>query len=1059
MDYGTLDRILAMRTVAEKPTDLRTAISAAYLDDETTTVEALLARVALAAVQSKRIENIAQRLAAQVRERPGSRSGAQHFLQEFGLSTREGVLLMCMAEALLRVPDTETADQLIADKLTQGQWERYAGHSDSLLVNASTWALLLTGRLLAPEDTPSEDAFSALRRLIARGGESLVRLAITQAMRILARQFVMGRDIEQALTRSREAPNTHYRYSFDMLGEAALTRREAQIHYDAYAQAIAYLEANPTPSADIFSAPSISVKLSALHPRFEHTQGARVMSELTPRVTALVALAKAAGLGFTVDAEESDRLELTLDVFAAVFADRSLHGYDGLGLAVQAYQKRALPVIDWLAQLARERRKRIPVRLVKGAYWDSEIKRAQAAGLSEYPVFTRKAATDVSYLACARLLLEQRDAFYPQFATHNAHTAAAILDFAQGRKDFELQRLHGMGEALYEVLSTDATFGMPACRVYAPVGSHEDLLPYLVRRLLENGANTSFVHDLADPRVPIERLAADPVKKLGAYARKSNPRIALPRDLYTPQRRNSKGISFSDPLALTTLRQKIRAALDRQHAAGALIGTESAQGAKREIRSPADHREAVGVAYEADIAALERALAIAAPAAASWERVPAQERASVLEAAADHIESETALLMALLVREGGKTLPDAIAEVREAADYCRYYAQIGREAFAEPRTLDAITGERNQLRLRGRGVFAAISPWNFPLAIFVGQITAALAAGNAVIAKPARQTPLVGCAAVRLLHAAGIPRDVLHFVPGPGSTLGARLASDPRIAGIVFTGSTETAQSINRTLAARSGAIVPLIAETGGQNAMIVDSTALPEQTVADALRSAFNSAGQRCSALRVLFVQEDIAVRVIELLRDALQELVVGDPALLTTDVGPVIDASAKTELERHILAMQTAGKLLGRASLPAQAEYGHFVAPCVFEIPHLRLLTHEVFGPVLHVVRYQASHLDAVIDAINATGFGLTLGIQSRIDATVEHICARARVGNIYVNRDIIGAVVGAQPFGGEGLSGTGPKAGGPHYLLRFATERVTSINTAAAGGNAALLNDAAD
>ena len=1048
-------------TAAEQLTELRSAISAAHLADESAAAEALIATASLSPAQTRTVRATAQRLAAAVRSRPASRVGAQQFLQEFGLSTREGVLLMCMAEALLRIPDTETADHLIVDKLTQGQWERYVGRSDSLLVNASTWALLLTGRLLAAEDAPNEDPFSALKRLVARSGESIVRLSLMQAMRILARQFVMGRDIDQALARSRESSHSKYRYSFDMLGEAALTRKEAQEHYAAYADAIGHLQAQGARGDDVFGAPSISVKLSALHPRFEHGQYGRVVRELVPMLIELAAKAAAAGLGLTVDAEESDRLEITLDVFAAVLSAAVLRDYHGLGLAVQAYQKRALAVIAWLAALARERHKRIPLRLVKGAYWDTEIKRAQGAGLRAYPVFTRKAATDVSYLACARLLLAERDAFYPQFATHNAHTAAFLLELAhsQGRSDFELQRLHGMGEALYEELLSGEAVPAPACRVYAPVGSHEELLPYLVRRLLENGANTSFVHDLADPRVPIEELAADPVAKLAAHADKANPRIPLPRELYLPERRNSAGISFADPIALEDLGKRMHPALAQQHYAAALVGDETIRCAMREIRSPHDHRKAVGVVYEADVETLAQAIALAADAAPRWELVPAQERARALESAADLIEAESGLLMALLVREGGKTLPDALAEVREAADYCRYYGALARQSFAEPHALKGITGEDNQLWLRGRGVFAAISPWNFPLAIFTGQISAALAAGNAVIAKPARQTPLIGFVAVRLLHAAGIPREVLHFLPGPGSTLGAHLGADARIDGVVFTGSTETGQSINRALAARDGPIVPLIAETGGQNAMIVDSTALPEQTVLDAIRSAFNSAGQRCSALRVLFVQDDIAARVIALLQDAMQELVVGDPALLATDVGPVIDTGAKTSLEQHIAAMQTAGTLLARAPLPALAEYGDFVAPHAFEIPRLSLLTHEVFGPVLHVIRFQASHLDRVVDAINATGYGLTLGVQSRIDATAARIRGRARVGNIYINRDIIGAVVGTQPFGGERLSGTGPKAGGPHYLLRFATERVTSVNTAAAGGNAQLLNDAED
>jgi RHH-type transcriptional regulator, proline utilization regulon repressor / proline dehydrogenase / delta 1-pyrroline-5-carboxylate dehydrogenase len=1044
----------------------RNAISAAYLADETHSVERLLARAGVSDEQRNRIQASAAALVTQVRAQQSRRVGVESFLRQFKLSTREGVLLMCVAEALLRIPDSATADRLIRDKFVQGDWEQHLGKSDSFWINASTWGLLLTGRIFAP--AADDDLLTGLKRLAAKSGEPIVRAALAQAMRLMAEQFVMGRTIEEALARSaagtpRSATGNfaHYRYSFDMLGEAALTRADARNYFEAYAHAIAAVGAARNANHDAFAAPSVSVKLSALHPRYEHSQRERVLGELGGTLLELTRHARDAGVALTIDAEESERLELSLDIFARALAERSLRDYPGLGLAVQAYQKRALAVIDWLAPLAREQRKCIPVRLVKGAYWDTEIKRAQVLGLTGYPVFTRKLATDVSYIACAQQLLAHAAAFYPQFATHNAHTAATILELAGAspQSQFEFQRLHGMGEALHdEIRRTHAV----ACRVYAPVGSHESLLPYLVRRLLENGANTSFVHSIADPGMPVEQLSADPALKLSALAQKPHPRIALPIELYQPERRNAAGISFADPTALAQLRETLRlelielteltesTELAREHRAA----RNTAGQRLREIRSPADRRQLVGTIEEADEQALQRALASATEAAPQWERTSVEERATLLERSADGIEAARARLLALLAREAGKTLPDALAEVREAADYCRYYAMLARRGFAQAQTLSGPTGELNQLQLRGRGVFAAISPWNFPLAIFLGQIAAALAAGNAVIAKPARQTPLIAAAAIGLLHAAGVPAEALHVLPGPGASLGGALAAHARISGIVFTGSTQTAQQINRTLAARSGPIVPFIAETGGQNAMIVDSSALPEQVVIDVVQSAFNSAGQRCSALRVLFLQEDIAERVLDLLRGAMQELIVGDPAELATDVGPVIDAAAQAELQQHIDKLQRIGSAVAEAPLGAATGHGSFIAPRAFEIPALSTLEREVFGPILHVIRYAGTHLDQVIDAINATGYGLTLGVHSRIDATARRVQERARAGNLYVNRNMIGAVVGVQPFGGEGLSGTGPKAGGPHYLLRFATERVLSVNTAASGGNAALL-----
>ena len=1030
---------------------LRASINDAYLADETATIERLLPLAALDADQTARIATTATRLVNAVRLQQRGRIGIESFLQEFKLSSQEGVLLMCIAEALLRIPDTATTQKLIRDKFAQGDWEKHLGQSESLLINASTWGLMLTGRMVALDDEMPADATTNLKRLITTCGAEVVRLALSRAMGILAGQFVIGRNIEAALQKSRSGGHARYRYSFDMLGEAALTRTAAQNYFAAYVHAIAAAGKAEPGEHDAVDAPGISVKLSALHPRYEYSQRDRAVPRLAERLADLALQACMAKVALTVDAEESERLDLSLEIFARVFGDPRLAAYQGLGIAVQAYQKRALPVIDWLAALARSQNKRIALRLVKGAYWDSEIKRAQAQGLADYPVFTRKLGTDVSYLACAKRMLEAGDALYPQFATHNAHTVAAILELARGKPQFEFQRLHGMGEALYDAVLEQFA---GACRVYAPVGNHQDLLPYLVRRLLENGANTSFVHSVADPAMPIEKLVADPVVRLRELDAKRNPKIPVPPDLYAPARRNSLGINFAGQNAVAELARLLQAPLDHQYQAGALTGGEAASGPTREIRSPADRQRLVGMVMEADERTLERALTIASEAQTVWQATPAEERAAILERAADLIEAKRVQFLALLVRESGKTLPDALAEVREAADYCRYYALMARRHFAAPQTLPGITGESNQIGLHGRGVFAAISPWNFPLAICVGQVSAALAAGNTVIAKPARQTPLAGFHAIQLLHQAGIPKSVLHFLPGPGASLGQRLISDARIAGVVFTGSTNTAKAINLALAEKPGPMVPLIAETGGQNAMIVDSSALPEQVAIDVLQSAFNSAGQRCSALRVLFLQDEIAERVIELLRGAMEQLVIGDPLDLATDVGPVIDAAAQTDLFQHIEKLRTVGKLLVELRLSPQTRAGSFVAPCAFEIPRLELLQQEVFGPVLHVIRYSSNRLDQVVDAINRTGYGLTLGIQSRIDTTVQTIRERARVGNVYVNRNMIGAVVGVQPFGGEGLSGTGPKAGGPNYLQRFATERTISINTAAAGGNAALL-----
>ena len=1040
-------------TSPAEPDPLRRRLRQTYRADETACVEALLRDADLPAETLDRIAVRARELVRTVREERVGQGGLDAFLHEYQLTSREGVVLMCLAEALLRIPDAETANLLIKDKLGSADWQKHLGTSESLFVNASTWALMLTGRIIGFDDSQARDLGGVLRRLVARSGEPVIRQAVTQAMRILGRQFVMGRTIDEALERARALEKRGYRYSYDMLGEAARTMPDAERYERAYHAAIKAIGAAAGGRGPIDS-PGISVKLSALHPRYEFAQAHRVMAELVPRLIALAQAAKAVGIGFTIDAEEADRLDLSLDVIEAVSAAPSLAGWDGFGLAIQAYQKRCIHLVDWLADMARRHKRRLMVRLVKGAYWDSEIKWSQERGLPGYPVFTRKASTDVSYLACARKMLADPAAFFPQFATHNAHSFAAVLEMAGNRRDFEFQRLHGMGEALYEQVVGPEKLGL-AARIYAPVGSHEDLLAYLVRRLLENGANTSFVNRIVDEKAPIEELIADPVVRVRRLPVKPHPRIPLPVALYGEERRNSRGIDLTDLDELVPLAQAMDAAAAATWSAAPLIGGIARGGKAKTGTNPADRRQTVGQVTDAGKADVEDALARAARAAPDWDATLAGERAATLERAADLMEQNRAALMTLAVREAGKTLPDALAEVREAVDFCRYYAQRARADFAAPLVLPGPTGERNQIALNGRGVFACISPWNFPLAIFMGQVTAALAAGNAVVAKPAEQTPLIAAAGVRILHEAGVPADVLHLLPGDGPSVGAPLVADPRIAGVAFTGSTETARAINETLAKRSGPIVPLIAETGGQNVMIVDSSALPEQVVRDVLISSFQSAGQRCSALRVLFVQEDIAEKLEEMLIGAMAELRVGDPALLSTDVGPVIDEAAKQMLEAHARRMAAEGKLLHAVALGPGTERGSFVAPRAFRIDRLDRLEREVFGPILHVIHFAGDRLDQVLDAVNVSGYGLTLGIHSRIDSTVQYIHQRLRVGNAYVNRNMIGAVVGVQPFGGEGLSGTGPKAGGPRYLHRFSTERTLTIDTTAAGGNASLLS----
>lgn len=1046
------------------PSALRAAITAAWLKDETEHVHELLEQARLPATDQSKVQALATDLVSRVRARAQDQGAIEAFMRQYDLGSEEGVLLMCVAEALLRIPDQDTADKLIRDKLGDADWKKHMGESDSLLVNASTWGLMLTGRLVQINDLTRADVPGAFKRLIGRVGEPVIRLAVRQAMRIMGHQFVMGRTIDEALARSHKGDNASYRYSFDMLGEAALTMEDATRYLHDYRRAIHAiggdnLARGGTPDGDVAGAHGISIKLSALYPRYEHAQRRRVMRDLVPAVLELAQLAKSYGIGCTVDAEEADRLELSLDVIEAVLCNASLSGWEGFGIVVQAYQKRTPYTIDYLADLARRIGRRLQVRLVKGAYWDAEIKRAQMDGLPGYPVFTRKQNTDVSYLACAKRLFAHADTLYPMFATHNAHTIASIRMIAAGRR-YEHQKLHGMGDDLYaEVVPADR-LDVP-CRVYAPVGSHEDLLPYLVRRLLENGANSSFVNRITDEDVAIEELIRDPVEAASSFASIPHPKIPLPAELLRSQnqnRKNSMGANFANDHELQQLAARLNAAvaaLDKNGwKAAPLVPGAVVVTAAIPVSSPADHRQVVGHWQPADAAVVEKSLSSASAAQPAWNRTPAASRATILEHAADLLEARMPEFMALCIKEAGKTLPDAVAEVREAVDFLRYYAGQARAQFGAAERLPGPTGESNELQLHGRGLFVCISPWNFPLAIFLGQVSAALAAGNSVIAKPAEQTNLIGHAAVKLLQEAGIPEAVLQFLPGDGASVGAALTQDPRVAGVAFTGSTDTARIINRTLAARDAAIGVLIAETGGQNAFIADSSSLPEALVKDAIASAFISAGQRCSAARVLFVQEDIADKVMTMLSGAMAELKLGDPGLLSTDIGPVIDADALKILQDHATRMDTEARLIAVVPIDQDVAHGSFFAPRAYELTSLDQLPREIFGPVLHVIRWKADQLDSVIDQINATGYGLTLGVHSRIDETIERIATRVNVGNVYVNRNQIGAVVGVQPFGGQGLSGTGPKAGGPHYLLRFATEKVVTVNTTAAGGNASLL-----
>ncbi|HEV7578331.1 MAG TPA: trifunctional transcriptional regulator/proline dehydrogenase/L-glutamate gamma-semialdehyde dehydrogenase [Caldimonas sp.] len=1042
---------------------LRAAVTAAYRLAEPEAVPPLVAAARLAPDSAAAAQALARRLAQALRDRKSAagREGlVQGLLQEYSLSSQEGVALMCLAEALLRIPDPATRDALIRDKISTGQWHEHLGRSPSLFVNAATWALLLTGKLVS---THSESGLSnALARLVGKGGEPLIRKSVDRAMRVMGEQFVTGETIADALANARPREAQGFRYSYDMLGEAALTGADAARYRRAYEDAIDAI-GRASAGRGICAGPGISIKLSALHPRYSRAQVVRVHDELYPILKQLAIRSRRHDIGLNIDAEEADRLELSLDLLERLCFEPELAGWNGIGFVVQAYQKRCPFVIDALVDLGRRSGHRLMVRLVKGAYWDSEIKRAQIDGLDGYPVYTRKAYTDVAYLACARRLLAAPDATFPQFATHNAHTLAAVHELAGGAAAapdrYEFQCLHGMGEPLYEQVVgnvADGGLGRP-CRIYAPVGTHETLLAYLVRRLLENGANTSFVNRIADASVPIDALIEDPVTTTERIADEEgeggarvvgrpHPAIALPGEIYGGARRNSRGLDLSNEDALAALAEALQASRAETWTASPLLAAANASAIAapgafaasatpaQEILNPADHDDVVGHVREATLADVERAVASASEGAAAWAATPASERAAMLERSADSLEADLPLLLGLLAREAGKTYPNGIAEVREAVDFLRFYAAQARR--------DLGGGDAAPL-----GPVVCISPWNFPLAIFTGQVAAALAAGNPVLAKPAEQTPLIAAEMVRRLRGAGLPPTALQLLPGRGETVGAALVADARVQGVMFTGSTNVARLLQKSLAGRlndAGRAVPLIAETGGQNAMLVDSSALAEQVVSDVVASAFDSAGQRCSALRVLCLQDDGADRVVAMLRGAMAESRIGAPDALAVDVGPVIDAEARDAIEAHVAQMRGRGRSVfrdARAEAGATAR-GTFVTPTLIELDHLGELEREIFGPVLHVVRYRRRDLGAMIDQVNATGYGLTLGVQSRIDETIAQVVAGARVGNVYVNRNMVGAVVGVQPFGGEGLSGTGPKAGGPLYLYRLLSRRPAAV-----------------
>ena len=1008
---------------------LRNAIFNNHLLNEDVYIPQLIDYLDLKKSNQESIKNVAIDLVTNVRKLTPA-AVLDSFLKEYDLSTEAGITIMCIAESILRIPDAKTGNALIQDKLTSANWGKHIGKSSSLLVNASTWAFLLTGRILDTKGNESNKLYNALSRALSEGSKPIIRQAVQQAIKLISSHFIIGSEIQDGLEKSSEQKNLIYRYSFDMLGEAAITNDDANKYFDKYMHAIKYLHKseNNTP---IFG-PGISIKLSALHPRYEFAKYKSVFDRLYPRLKNLAQEAKQANISFVIDAEEEDRLDLQLDLFETLCNETCLREWSGLGIAVQAYQKRAFSVIDWLIDLAKITNRRLMLRLVKGAYWDTEIKRAQLLGLESYPVFTRKESTDISYLACAKKILNNTDVIYPMFATHNAHTIAAILNFAGEYRDFEFQRLYGMGEQLYSLIITSNESPVP-CRVYAPCGKYKELLPYLVRRLLENGANTSFVNQILNSSISAKQVAADPIQILSQHISVTNPKIPLPPNLYQPHRINSKGLDLSKETTLLNLKHNLeKYSQNTWHAASIISGAER-QGNKIDVCAPSNTNNKIGSVIWATNEDVDLAVQHADQAFLSWHKTTPAYRADILIKAAELLEVNASELIALCVLEAGKTISNAIAEIREAADYCRYYAQQANILFNDP---TFIANSSIKVKYIGCGVFACISPWNFPLAIFLGQIVAALVTGNTVVAKPAEQTPLIATKIVRLLHQSGIPNKVLHLIVGDGDA-GVAIVSDHRISGVVFTGSTAVASEIYKTLNNGHRCCIPLIAETGGINAMIIDSSALLEQAVIDVMQSAFDSAGQRCSALRVVYVQEDIAEEFLRLLKGAMSELVIGDPIYMTSDIGPIIDQNAKSELEQYEQEISKVGKLVYKANILPSQKNGNYFAPCAYEIESIQQIKKEAFGPILHIIKYQTINTDDVIDEINDSGYGLTFGVQSRIDSYTKRLSEIVRAGNIYINRNIIGATVGIQPFGGEKMSGTGPKAGGPYYLYKFTRE----------------------
>ncbi|MCF6317992.1 MAG: bifunctional proline dehydrogenase/L-glutamate gamma-semialdehyde dehydrogenase PutA [Proteobacteria bacterium] len=1025
-------------------------LSESYLTDESALINQLLEQANPGYEKRQEIKQLAIKLVENVRSKIDQMDGVDAFMKEYDLSSKEGIVLMCMAEALLRIPDKGTAEKLIKDKLLDADWKSHMGKSDSTFVNASTWGLMLTGKIIHV-DEDKKGLSKIFDKMLNRTGEPAVRMGVYQAMKVMGKQFVMGRTIKEALKRSLTKKHRDYRFSFDMLGEAALTQADADRYLASYLRAIEAI-AKGNEKKPIEDAATISIKLSALHPRYEIAHVQRVLAELVPNVQKIVDLASSLNVAVTVDAEEADRLELSLLVFERVYKN-SQTGYDGFGLVVQAFSKRAVGVIDFLTDLVDKHGHKIPLRLVKGAYWDTEIKRAQEQGLENYPVFTRKVNTDISYMACASKLLSSRDKFYPQFATHNANTVAAVRVMAGDNLGYEFQRLHGMGQTLHQQSIDPAGLNVP-CRVYAPVGSHEDLLPYLVRRLLENGANTSFVNRLVDLELDIEDITRDPIEMVRKNQQHKHPQIPLPIDIFQPERKNSTGINLADLTTLQILELQLQKCQSEKITATPLIPNYTTDEKAKAVYSPANLGFLVGHCINANQQDAQLALNNAQSAFTEWNNTEVFQRALMINKVADLMQKNQTQLMHLLRHEAGKSLADSISELKEAIDFCRYYAHHANLKMANGIKMPGPTGESNFLTLQGKGTFVCISPWNFPLAIYVGQIVAALVTGNCVIAKPADQTSIIGYYVARLIHQAGIPGSVFQFVPGPGKVIGNVLCQSPKTTGVIFTGSTQTAQTINKNLANRENcAIATLVAETGGLNCMIADSSTLPEQLVKDVISSAFVSAGQRCSALRVLYIQEDIADDTLEMLAGAMDEMCIDHPQNTASDVGPLIDETSLNKLNSHVKFMQANGKLIKALQVPEQLK-GHYFAPHAFEIKSIDLLKEEVFGPFLHVIRYKAKDLDKVIQEINNTGYGLTFGVHSRINSTIEHVIGKIRVGNCYINRSTIGAVVGVHPFGGMGLSGTGPKAGGPNYLESFVTEKTITNNIAAVGGNADLL-----